>query len=931
MVESLSSFLERAAGWRWHLPRTPASIALTIAITVNLLLGASYLWSRNGETIHLRMVAQDDRFSVFVNDRLVGAQRFDAADTGGIRLTVADTGAIPSLPTPRGIDSVKVTDLVTGSVLFQDDFSTPPDKNPAWKVVGTAKMNGDAVGAGVSGVVLSSFGHDWHNYAVDVTYRNITAATVRVRAADEQDGVDFNFRPFRHLDDTLSLVVNGRNVTSVSGDRIQLPRAASIKSMVWMVLQPYPKLLLLLLAALAAVGALQFAPADDIRRLASRIPPAAPWIATGAIASTAFAVTLFLNYSYGSHMPHVPDAVSYIFQAKVLASGHLSAPAPPSSAFDFFFPPLIEVHHGRWASIYPFGHPLMLAIGARIGAIWLVPPAVGAASVALIFAVGRRVYNARAGVLAALLMAGSPFFMMTASNFMSHNTAAFYTLVSLLFLVFHDRRPVLFPFLSGIFFGLLFNTRQLTAIGLALPYGVMLMSFVLTSGNRKTGLKQAGAFAAGGLLMLAAYYLYTWGARGSPFIVSSTQANDNQIGFGGSNSVAVGIENEQTSLSLLALVLNDWPLYLGVTVLLLPFALGTRHKWDWFFLACAVMAIGSYTIYFSAGIMHGPRYWYEETPFLLLLTARGVDLAGTLLGQGATRLRARITKRDAPSAEWAGLLVTYLFVATLVVWGSYAWLRGDSHPWRVDAMPANAQELKGFNGANDEFTKRVDAANLHDALVLMELCPNWQCFGTVFWMNSPWLDGNIVYARDILGERQTLFDAFPDRQVYIGDWASHTLVPYGFTPPVSGTPSSVPTAPVARDIPPPPTATPSPTPTIDVAAETRRDAQRRRDLDAIATALQTYRGSHGGYPQVNGIQTLCGYPGDVGCVLRDVLDPLPTDPANNQSYWYTSDGSSYILFAQMESPPRPSQCPDPIPQHLARTPNLYCVRNGPGP
>jgi hypothetical protein len=930
-VEPLTALLKRAEGWRRYVPRTPASIAVTIALLVNLLLAGAYVWSRSGETIHLRVVAQDDRFSVFVNGRLVVQQRLEAAETGGIRLTVADTGAIPSMPTPRGIDSVKVTSLDDGSVLFEDDFSSSPAQNPAWKVVGVPDMNGGAVGAGEQGIVLTAFDHDWRNYTVDVTYRNIAAATVRVRAQDEQDGVDFSFRPFRHLDDTLSLVAGGRTVKSVPGPTIELPRSQPIRSMVWMVLDPYPKLLLLLLAGLAVVGALQFVPVGAPRGLAGALPASAGWIAAGAMAAVAFGVTLFLNYSYGSHMPHVPDSVSYVFQAKILATGHLSAPAPPSQAFDFFFPPLIEVHHGRWASVYPFGHPLVLAIGARLGAIWLVPPTIGAAGVVLIFAVGQRVYNVRTGLLAALLMAGSPFFMMTASNFMSHNTAAFYTLASVLFLVLHDRRPVLFPFLSGIFFGLLFNTRPLTAAGLALPYGVMLLSFLAPRADRRNALKQIAAFAAGGLLMLAAYYGYLWGSTGSPFTTLGGETAKNNLGFGGSHSVAAGIENEQTQLSMLALVLNDWPLYLGVSVLLLPFALGTRHKWDWFFLGSAVMAIGAYTIYYSPGIMHGPRYWYEATPFLLLLTARAADLAGTLLAAGAARLRARITRRDAPSAEWAGLLVTYLFVGTLVVWGSYAWLRGDAKPWRIDLMPARAKDLRSFNGANDRFAKTVDAAHLHDALVLMQLCPNWQCYGSVFWMNSPTLDGNIVYARNVDSERQLLFARYPDRQVYVGDWATYTLYPYGFTPPASATPSSVPTAQRARDIAPPPTSTPAPTPTVDAAAAARRDASRRSDLDTLTAALKSYREKHGGYPQVNGVQTLCGYPGDVGCVLKEVLDPLPTDPRNNQSYWYTSDGASYVLFAEMEEPPGPSQCPDTIPEHLAQIPNLYCIGGGAAP
>ncbi|HYM15966.1 MAG TPA: glycosyltransferase family 39 protein [Dehalococcoidia bacterium] len=914
-------------------PRTPASIAITIALGVNLLVAGAYLWSRGGETIHLRMVAQDDHFTVFVNGREQASARLEAAATGGIRLTVADTGAIPSLPTPRGIDSVRVTDLATNAVLFQDDFSRSPRDNAAWRIVGTPLVNGGAVGAGQQGVTLQSFGHPWHNYAVDVTYRNIVAASVRVRAADEQNGVDFSFRPFRHLDNSLSLLVNGKTVTSISGPTLKLSPQTTIRSMLWTLLDPYPKVALLLLVGLIAVAVLQFVPAETVRALHVPLPRAAPWLAVGAMAAVAFAVTLFLGYVYGSHMPHVPDSVSYVFQAKVLAAGHLSAPAPPSPAFDFFFPPLIEVHHGRWASVYPFGHPLVLAVGELFRAIWLVPPLIGAAGVALMFAVGRRLYNVRTALLAALLLAGSPFFMMSASDYMSHNTAAFYVLLSVLFLVLHDRRPLLFPFLSGVFFGLLFNTRPLTAAGLVAPYGVMLLSFLVPRNGRKLALKQIVAFAAGGLLMLLAYYLYTWGATGSPFTISATQANKNNVGFGGTHTLAAGVSNDQTQLAMLALVLNDWPVYLGLVVVLLPFILGTRNRWDWFFLACAAMAMGVYTLYYSPGIMHGPRYWYEATPFLLLLTARGVDRAARLLAAGAAHLRTRLLRTEAAPAEWAGVSVTYAFVVVLIAAGAYGWLRGDGKPWRIDLMPAHARDLRGFNGANDAFTRTVAAAHLHNALVLMQPCPNWQCYGTVFWTMSPWLTGNVVYARNLDGGLQPVFDAFPDRRVYIGDWAARTLLPYGATPAAVGPSQGPATAPRAKEIPteaPRATPTPAPTPTIDVALASRRDTARRKDLDAVAAALDRYRSQHGAYPQVNGVQTLCGYPSDVGCVLKKVLDPLPTDPRNNQSYWYTSDGTSFTLFAEMEEAPGPSQCPNPAPEHLAGVPNLYCVHRGSG-
>jgi hypothetical protein len=130
-------------------------------------------------------------------------------------------------------------------------------------------------------------------------------------------------------------------------------------------------------------------------------------------------------------------------------------------------------------------------------------------------------------------------------------------------------------------------------------------------------------------------------------------------------------------------------------------------------------------------------------------------------------------------------------------------------------------------------------------------------------------------------------------------------------------------APLASDV---PTPTPQPTPTPDTAAVARRDEQRRTDLDVIADALQDYFDQNGSYPLSPGVTSLCVYSWDVGCAVKDVLEPLPTDPTPGQFYWYQSDGSTFFsVFARMETDPGPSECADPPPDHLANVTYLYCV------
>ena len=640
---------------RFRVGGSHVGIALALFFAVNLLLVAGYFWSRGGQTTHLRVEARGDEFVAYVDGRLALRASFDAPLEGGLVLTLEDTNNIPSMPKPRGIDSVRVTDLASGEVLFQDDFSS--GLGSPWTVVSGVFSDDDGV-LGVEGNgTLTLNDRAWRDYAVEAKYKNITAGEIMVRARSSEAGVSYRFRTFWYPNHEFALIEQGDAVAVSAGGRLELGRGETIRSLVAMVLSPYPVVLLVLAFALAAVVALQFARTSRLPVGAFRVHPGLPWFVAGALALGALALTLFISFSYVLRLPHVPDEVSYIFQAKILASGRLAAPLPPvPEAFDFFYEPFMVLSDGRWASIYPFGHPLMLAIGVKLGAIWLIPPLVGAASVALLFVIGRKVYNVRVGLLAALLVATSPFFLMTATNFMSHNTAAFYLLVSLAFLAFIDRRPVLFGVLAGLFFGLAFNTRPFTATALIPPFGLFLLSLLLQRNGRRLGVKQVGGFIAGGVVMLGAYWLYNYGTIGDAFS-NGYQANDPNlgevVGFGGRHTVNLGIQNEQTQMAFLALVLNGWPQYIGLMFVLLPFILGTRHRWDWFLLACAVAVIAAHTLFGGFVIMHGPRYWYEAAPLLMLLTARGADRAAELLASAASLVRGRLFGAS-PRPQWAG-------------------------------------------------------------------------------------------------------------------------------------------------------------------------------------------------------------------------------------------------------------------------------------
>ncbi len=776
-------------------------ITLVVAVVVNVVLLGAWAWSRGGQTTRVRVEARGDLFAVQVDGQLQSGAQLAAKDSGSIVLTLPDTQAIPSLPSPRGIDSIRISDLETGDLLYEDDFSSFPGRD--WRVVSGRPYNdGGVIGSeGPATIALSP--RAWRNIAVDLTYRNVTTVSVSVRAQSDLTGVVATVRPFHWNEDfsKWASVALGSPGATGPGTRLELSRAESVKSLLASALHAYPYLALMLVAAVLLVVALQYA-IDDSE--AGAAMAAVPRYAIPATAFAAFAVVLYFNITNASHIPYVPDSITYIFQAKMLASGHLTAPPPPvENAFDFFAqaPPII-VRDGRWIGQYPIGHPMILAIGLRLHAVWLMPALLAGGSVALIGVLGRRAYNGRTGVLAAVLLATSPFFVMNAANFMSHNTAGFYLLGCLALVSLMgganvpERRAILYSAGAGLFFGLLMNTRPLSAAALVAPLGLFLLWQLFRERRHwRTGAMQLAAFVATAAVMLGVYLLYNYATTGDPlrsgyqesgvsFFGSASPLDAGAgssgvagaLGSGGGHDYALGIQNERIQMALLLLVLNGWPQFVGLAFVLAPFVLGTRKAWDWFLLASAICLMAVWTLYESAGVMYGPRYWYEALPFLILLTARGADRAAAIVAGWASWLRTR--DAGAPAADTIARIATFGFAAVLVLSSIWGWTMSRRTAWQAEFVPNNASAMCCVLGLDDRIAQIVEEEGLHNALVLVDPCSSFVCYGSVFWRNNPTLDGDIVYARNIGAERADLLAAYPGRGIYIANYNARTLRPF---------------------------------------------------------------------------------------------------------------------------------------------------------
>lgn len=179
---------------------------------------------------------------------------------------------------------------------------------------------------------------------------------------------------------------------------------------------------------------------------------------------------IYLDFSYFE-----PDTVSYLFQAKLFASGKISMPEPPE--YGLSSSPHINILNGKWYSKYPFGNALMLMFGVFVNAPWLIPALATGGALFLLFLLLKETYGKPIALIAAVVALISPATTGMGSTWFSEPVSRFYLTLFLFTLVrtLNGSGKAVYPLISGFALGYAFNTRPLSAI----VFGVVGGGFVL--------------------------------------------------------------------------------------------------------------------------------------------------------------------------------------------------------------------------------------------------------------------------------------------------------------------------------------------------------------------------------------------------------------------------------------------------------------------
>ncbi len=480
-------------------------------------------------------------------------------------------------------------------------------------------------------------------------------------------------------------------------------------------------------------------------------------LAAGAIAVAGLAVTLVVADVLLEKIPHVQDSVAYLFQAKTFALGRLWVPTPPHPEF-FAHEFIIMEPGGRWFSKYPPGWPMLLALGVRAGAPWVVDPVLGALSLFLLYRLGREAYRPRVGLLAAALGLASPFFIFLSGSMMAHTSGLFFTL--LLAWAFRrakcSPRPLWAALMMGVAFGFLFLIRPFTALLVVAPFAVAGLARVVQA--PRDGLRRYPPAALAAAPFVLAFLAYDKVFTGSWFYPpQQLWWPFDQVGFGPDHgpwgfTPNDGLNNTSRNLSELLEHGFGWPAFLTLSLAAVPFLAGRARRWDWLFLAGFLAVVAGYACWWADGIMYGPRFYFEGFGFLVLLTARGGDVALDLAETGATWPERGVAGAVVTGPTLVGLVVTGLIAFNLAFY-----------------LPGQWTLYHGYNYISGKKLDAVRASGVHHALVFTNVGKwyEWWEYGMVFSANDPLLRSDIVYARDLgdAADRRLAAD-FPDRSTY---------------------------------------------------------------------------------------------------------------------------------------------------------------------
>lgn len=466
------------------------------------------------------------------------------------------------------------------------------------------------------------------------------------------------------------------------------------------------------------------------------------------------AAELALALAFGAldFHPITEDEKTYLFQARLLLSGHLTIPEAPEQRS--FMQPFLVARDGLVSGQYFWAQPAFVAIGEAIGLPWL---AIGFQVALAVYFTGKLAADladdGRVGLVASAIVASSPLVISTGATLHNANLALACSAAALWGLVKivqqtrdEDAKPAwkerLPPTLAlGISTGLALNNRLLDHAALLAAAVIVL---VVAERKRIVRIALAIVPAVGlSLPFIVALLLTNRAVTGSPFITGYHLFNDGHgwktMGFGEGpfgveRTVSDAAANQLSIWALLTYYVSGSPFAL---LLLGPAAFSGRSR-RLHLIGAALFVCAFYTtayfFYCGASVTQtGPIYYDALMPVL----ATAIAIAAVDLHEIVVEAKPE-WRRLVPA-----LLVAQTIAGLVVLWPSQL-----AEMFRLRGSAASCEELVASHNIKKALVFVRGDRPVHDSWVAHPPLPHPKLDDDVLFVKlRPFQDTNMAVAK----------------------------------------------------------------------------------------------------------------------------------------------------------------------------------------
>ena len=428
------------------------------------------------------------------------------------------------------------------------------------------------------------------------------------------------------------------------------------------------------------------------------------------------------------------DEHSCYFFAECIKSGKLWAtPHPLSEFFDVVH---IGNKDGKWFSVYPPGWPALFALGLKFKLIDWLNPALATVAVVLLYRTGKKIFSFSSTCLGIILLTTTPFFLFNNAGYFSHTTCLLMiSLFLFAYMKWQRRKSTFWAVLAGFAVGYGLLTRYLTMAAIAVPFIAYEFSLLILRKSRFNRNYVAFGFVL--FLMVWINLSFNHAITGHFF---------NPPNHYHHRWERLGFQYDYTPFDAFMFIvarlfyLSDWIAPGMLVIYVISFLKKRKEDGKQFLFRFGFLfLVFGYIFYYSwGGNQYGPRYYFEGLPFLAMTAAASV-----------------IDWWRNGNSDFKKFLLGIIFVC--FVGNVYLLAKQAAFFSRASAQRKDLYALA-------EKTVRKPAivfirGFLGDALVMSE---------EDAIRNSPWLDGSILYVRNLGAKNDLLKKYYPDREYYLG-------------------------------------------------------------------------------------------------------------------------------------------------------------------